>query len=128
MHPTREERIEFAKMVFKEAKDVGITQEEINEILSEEENKLTFLAVITEIARHSPNVVMAKKVIDKGESMRYAADIFGDWVYEATKNIETFKAALEEYLDLEIANETEGEEESNPVNPIIEEIRRVCST
>lgn len=111
MHPTKEERIEFAKRVFKEARDAGITQAEINDILSLEENKITFLAVITCIVKNSPNLVMAKKVIEKGDSMRYAADIFGEWVYDATKNIETFKAALEEYMLLEIIQEEEEEDE-----------------
>lgn len=108
MRSTREEKIEFAKKVFKEAKEAGITQEEINSILSIEENKLTFLAIITRIYEKSPNVIMAQKVIEKGESMRYASDIFGDWVLDTTKNINTFKAALETYLKLQGASTKMG--------------------
>ncbi|MFP4656706.1 MAG: hypothetical protein ACLFNK_03970 [Candidatus Woesearchaeota archaeon] len=96
MKTSRDERIRYIRDVTDEAKSLGMPASLMNEILNN--NKISFLAVVNRMIRRKPNTAMCYKVITQGRNMRYVASILGDWVYEVTPNIRTFKEALKYYM------------------------------
>ena len=95
---TKKERTLYIKRVTFNAKRLGLTINQINDILAE--NKVSFLGVIVEIMENKPNMKMVEKVIEQGETMNYAETLLGDWVYAATPNLNTFKEALKIYKEI----------------------------
>ena len=93
---TQEDKNLFIKNVTSEAKEIGLSIDEINDILSN--NKVTFLNIIVLVIKKSPNISMSKKVIEKGTSINYAEVLLGEWVKDVTPSINTLKKALEFYI------------------------------
>ncbi|MFP4118242.1 MAG: hypothetical protein ACLFTR_04955 [Candidatus Woesearchaeota archaeon] len=96
MKTSRDERIRYIRDVTDEAKSLGMPASLMNEILKN--NKVSFLAVVNRIIRKRPDPAMCYKVTIQARNMRYVASILGDWVYEVTPSIRTFREALKYYM------------------------------
>lgn len=89
--------IKFIKKVTHDALQYGMRRSMMEDILTK--NNVAFLGVVVEVIRNFPNKEFCKKVIGQGLSMGYAEDILGSWVWDATPNFGTLKAALKYYLE-----------------------------